>query len=67
MEQVVDHVATGLITIEAMEALQTPLYRHGTAANRAILETCAQYSHEQGLTPRVMTIEELFAASTLEQ
>jgi 4,5-dihydroxyphthalate decarboxylase len=67
MELVVDHVATGLITAEAMEALQTPLYHHGIAANRTILETCALYSHEQGLTPRLMTITDLFAASTLEQ
>jgi hypothetical protein len=28
--------------------------------------TVCQYSHEQGLTPRVLQLEEIFAASTLE-
>jgi len=66
-EHVGDHVATGLIDAAAADALAQPLYRHGVKANRAILETCARYSHEQGLTPRLMTIDDLFAASTLEQ
>jgi hypothetical protein len=30
-----------------------------------MLETLIDYSHEQGLTPRRMKIEELFAAETL--
>jgi 4,5-dihydroxyphthalate decarboxylase len=41
--------------------------RHGLRANRKTLETCAQYSHEQGLTPRLMKMEELFAPSTLSE
>ena len=32
-----------------------------------ILEAAAQYSFEQGLTPRLITIPEMFAASTLDQ
>jgi len=67
LEHVADHVAAGLIGADVADALAQPLYRHGIAANRTILETCARYSHEQGLTPRVMTLDELFAASTLEQ
>jgi hypothetical protein len=31
-----------------------------------MLETIISYSHEQGLTPRKMNVEELFAESTLE-
>ena len=31
----------------------------------AILETAAVYSHEQGLTPRVLSHEEIFPAATL--
>jgi 4,5-dihydroxyphthalate decarboxylase len=38
----------------------------GIKANRAMLETIISYSHEQGLTPRKMNVEELFAESTLE-
>jgi len=32
-----------------------------------VLETIAQYSNEQGLTPRVMKLDELFPASMLAQ
>jgi 4,5-dihydroxyphthalate decarboxylase len=38
----------------------------GIKANRAMLDTIIGYSHEQGLTPRKLAIEELFAESTLE-
>jgi 4,5-dihydroxyphthalate decarboxylase len=38
----------------------------GINANRTMLETITSYSHEQGLTPRRMKIEELFADSTLD-
>jgi 4,5-dihydroxyphthalate decarboxylase len=41
-------------------------FPYGVKANRAMLETIIGYSHEQGLTPRKMRIEELFAESTLE-
>ena len=58
------HVATGLVSAQA---LRSQLVRHGVKANRLVLETAAQYSHEQGLTPRRMPLEELFAASTLDQ
>ena len=59
--------AAGVLTHEASESLRTPLVRHGIAANRKVLETAARYSHEQGLTPRPLALEEVFAASTMEQ
>jgi len=58
------HIATGLV---AADALRTPLVRHGVKANRLVLETAARYSQEQGLTPRRVRLEELFAPSALEQ
>jgi 4,5-dihydroxyphthalate decarboxylase len=61
------HLAAGLLPTGAADALRTPLVRHGVASNRRVLETAAQYSHEQGLTPRLVKLEEVFAASTLEQ
>lgn len=61
------HLDAGLLPPEATQALRTPLVRHGVKANRLVLETAAQYSHEQGLTPRRIKLEQLFAASTLEQ
>ena len=41
--------------------------RHGVVANRETLEAAAQYSVEQGLTPRLVALEEVFAKSTLDQ
>ena len=67
MEHVEYHRASGLLTGEAYEALSGPLVRHGIAANRRTLETAAQYSLEQGLTPRLMALDEVFATSTLDQ
>ncbi|MGH8546113.1 MAG: ABC transporter substrate-binding protein [Gammaproteobacteria bacterium] len=67
MEAVAYHLETGLLPPEARKALATPLIRHGIAANRKVLETTAQYSFEQGLTPRLVKIEEMFAPSVTEQ
>lgn len=41
-------------------------FPYGVKANRAMLDTITSYSYEQGLTPRKMTAEELFAEQTLE-
>jgi 4,5-dihydroxyphthalate decarboxylase len=39
---------------------------YGVKAARPVLETIAQFVHEQGLTARRVAIEELFAPSTME-
>ena len=41
-------------------------YPYGVKSNRKVLETVADYSYEQGLTPRRMKLEEIFAESTLD-
>ena len=41
-------------------------FPYGIKANAAMLDTITDYSHEQGLTPRKMKIEELFAEETLD-
>jgi len=64
LEHVRYHIDTGLASAES---LRTPLVKHGVKANRLVLETAAQYSQEQGLTPRRVKLEELFAPSALEQ
>jgi hypothetical protein len=56
-----------LLSREGAEGLRTPLVRHGIQANRNTLETAARYSHEQGLTPRVVRLDEVFARSVMEQ
>ena len=61
------HVETGLLPADAGTALRVPIVSHGIAANRRVLETVAQYSLEQGLTPRLMQLDELFAASAMAQ
>lgn len=38
---------------------------YGVEANRATLETMTQYSHEQGLSNRKLSVEELFTSSTV--
>ena len=58
------HVATGLVD---SRKISLPLVKHGVKANRLVLETAAQYSEEQGLTPRRVKLEEIFAPSTLDQ
>lgn len=40
-------------------------FPYGVKANQAMLDTITSYSHEQGLTPRQMRPEELFAEQTL--
>ena len=70
-QQRLEHVelfrASGLLSGDAFEALTQPLVQHGIAANRKTLETAAQYSHEQGLTPRLIALDEVFAKSTMDQ
>lgn len=39
---------------------------YGVEANRRALETMARYSYMQGLATRVLSVEELFAGSTLD-
>ncbi len=56
------HVATGLVSAQGLNKV---LIKHGVKANRMVLETAAQYSQEQGLTPRRVRLEELFAASVM--
>jgi 4,5-dihydroxyphthalate decarboxylase len=41
-------------------------FPYGIKANAPMLETITAYSHEQGLTPHKMKVEELFAPETLD-
>jgi 4,5-dihydroxyphthalate decarboxylase len=67
IEHVQYHIDCGAISQEAAKALREPVLRHGINANRKILETAAQFSLEQGLTPRLMKLEEIFAKSAMDQ
>ena len=60
------HFDLGLLGGEARTALQVDAYPYGVKSNLKVLETVADYSHEQGLTPRRMQMDEVFAPSTLD-
>ncbi|HEX3971089.1 MAG TPA: hypothetical protein VHX19_07185 [Stellaceae bacterium] len=64
-EQMHYHFETGLVPAEYRATVARPLIAHGLRANREVLELAARYSNQQGLTPRVMTMEELFAPNAL--
>lgn len=64
-EMVSTHVELGLLGPNARQALAIDPYPYGVKSNRKVLETIAEYSYEQGLTPRLMQMEEVFAPSTL--
>jgi 4,5-dihydroxyphthalate decarboxylase len=58
---------TGLLDekVDRTLAANDPL-AYGFKASRAVLETIAQYVHEQGLSERPVKLEEIFVASTLD-
>jgi len=62
VEHVADHLASGLLAGDA----KTPVIHHGVKANRKVIETIARYSLEQGLTPRLVKVEELYAPNVLD-
>jgi 4,5-dihydroxyphthalate decarboxylase len=41
-------------------------WSYGFADNRNVIETFLRYHHEQGLSPRQLVPEELFAPETLD-
>ena len=70
-KQLADAIPSGLIFgpqyLAATRKIFGPdPFPYGVAANRPMLETIIDYSHEQGLTPKKLALEELFAPSTLD-
>ena len=51
---------SGLLSM-TREMIGDDPFPYGVKANQAMLDTITGYSHEQGLTPRQMKAEELFA------
>ena len=48
-------------------AMGRDFWSYGQAANEQVLETFLRYHHEQGLSPRRVQLEEMFAPGTREQ
>jgi 4,5-dihydroxyphthalate decarboxylase len=70
-ERLIEQIPAALIFGQEYLAMTRELigddpFPFGIKANQAMLDTITDYSHEQGLTPRKMKIEELFAESTLD-
>ncbi len=55
------HVRAGSLDATAAAALRTDPMPYGIRDSRAVLETIADWVFEQGLSPRRVTIEEVFA------
>ena len=56
----------GLLPLEARASSRADPYPYGIKANRRALETLARYVYEDGRTPRLGDLEEIFARSTLD-
>ena len=65
-EHVAYYLEMGLVPADYRKPLAARIITHGLKANRPTLELAAKYSNQQGLTPRVMTMDELFAPNALE-
>ena len=50
-----------------IEVMGEDFWSYGVAANRKTLVAMARYSYEQGLAVRELTVDEMFAASTLSE
>jgi 4,5-dihydroxyphthalate decarboxylase len=57
---------TGLMNEEAHKALAADPKAYGVKASRNVVETICRYVHEQGLTDRRVSMEELFAPSVMD-
>ncbi|MGH3263738.1 MAG: hypothetical protein ACRDNS_17300, partial [Trebonia sp.] len=51
---------------EAKELLGDDYWSYGLDANREVLATFLRYHHEQGLSPRLLQPEDLFAPEATE-
>jgi 4,5-dihydroxyphthalate decarboxylase len=56
----------GALLQEQKKLMGEDFFPYGIRANRKVLEAALQYSFEQGLTPRRMEMEQLFARTTLD-
>ncbi|SRR5581483_4810933 len=67
-EKLADSISSGLIfgpqyLAQTRKIFGDDPFPYGVSANREMLETIVELSHEQGLTPAKMKLEDLFAAN----
>ncbi|MBP1155404.1 MULTISPECIES: PhnD/SsuA/transferrin family substrate-binding protein [unclassified Paenibacillus] len=56
----------GWLSQDGKQKMRMDPFPYGVASNRSLLEKITQYSHEQGLTKRRLSLEEIFTKSTLD-
>jgi 4,5-dihydroxyphthalate decarboxylase len=54
------YLQLGLLPESTRQTFDADPWRYGLQANRLVLETLAAYSHQQGLTPRPLHLDEIF-------
>lgn len=52
---------------DSIEKLGRDWWPYGIQRNRHVIETFARYHHDQGLSPRRLSVEEMFARETFEE
>ncbi|HVA13090.1 MAG TPA: hypothetical protein VNF99_07565 [Stellaceae bacterium] len=67
VEHMQHHLMIGAVPPSYRAAIGAPVIHYGIKANRRTLEQACDYSYEQGLTPRRMAVDSLFAATTLSE
>ena len=70
-EQLLERIPTALFFAPEYAAMTREMigddpFPYGVKANKVMLDAIIAFSHEQRLTSRKMTVEELFAQSTLD-
>lgn len=65
-EQNSSWIQAGLVPANVREGFERDLFPYGVSPNRHVIELAMQYSYEQGLTPRQLSPEELFAPTLLD-
>jgi 4,5-dihydroxyphthalate decarboxylase len=61
-----NYFLTGLLGSDVKRALAADPMAYGVKGAGKVLETIAQYVHEQGLTTRRVRLDEIFASSTMD-
>jgi 4,5-dihydroxyphthalate decarboxylase len=61
-----NHIATGLVDRSVKAELEHDLFAYGIKGAGKVLETIATYLHEQGLTKRVVALDEVFARECMD-
>jgi 4,5-dihydroxyphthalate decarboxylase len=56
----------GYLPLEGRQTVPADPFPYGVSANKKTLETMARYCHEQNLTKRLVSLEEIFSPNTLD-